>query len=140
MYVFRFSSRLSKDKIMKRLQNLKTMNKNINAIAVSSNYIHSLKQLQLAYILTKKSFKRKTNLANDFILELLLWLLGETDIRKALAKNDFSPDNFILVSFQKINRGMHNMLLKKLCAKEKSIMLKKNASALELEKISTSRL
>lgn len=130
MKVIRASSSLSKDEIIEK-------SKKSGVLALSPKLASSVEQFELACILAKKSFKSKNNLARIFELEFLLWLFGERDIRKALGKNDFSPQNFILVSFKKLNK---KSLLYELCAKEKPLLLKKTAGDLELEKIALGRL
>ncbi len=130
MKILRVSSSLSKDEIIEK-------SGKSGFLALSSKLANSIEQFELAHLLAKKSFKNKTNLARIFELEFLLWLSGERDIRKALGKNDFSPEDFFLVSLKKPNK---KSVLRELCAKEKPLSLKKVADNLELEKIALARL
>lgn len=130
MQVLRLSSALTKEEIAKK-------SKELGFVPVSLKFAHSMEQLELARLLAEKSFREKTNLANVFELEFLLFLCGERDIRKALSKNDFSPGDFLLVSFGKTGKSG---FLAGLDAKEKPLALDAHASALELENISLGRV
>lgn len=130
MQVLRLSSELTKEEIAKK-------SKELGFVPVSATFAHSLEQLELARLLAEKSFREKANLAKIFELEFLLFLSGERDIRKALSKNDFSPKDFLLVSFGKTGKSG---FLKSLDAQEKPRSLDKVATALELESISLGRI
>lgn len=130
MQVLRLSSPLEKGEIMDE-------SKKHGLIAIAPELARSTEELELAHLLAKRSFKSKTNIANAFGLEFLLWLCGETDLRKAFRKNDFSNSDFLIVSFRKQDK---KRILEKLNAEEKPLSLGKNAENSGLERISLSRL
>lgn len=126
MKIFRISSKLSKNEILLK-------SKKLHVIPISSALARTEEQLKIAYLLAKRNFKNKTNLAKVFELEFLLLLAGERDLRKAFAKNEFEPNNFFIISFEKINK---KKIISELLANEKSLCLEKTATPFELEKIS----
>ncbi|MFH0817687.1 MAG: hypothetical protein V1909_03570 [Candidatus Micrarchaeota archaeon] len=130
MQPLRLSSALSQNEIIKK-------SKKLGFLPLKAGLAHSIEQFQLAHFLAKRSFKNKKNLAKIFELEFLLWLSGERDIRKALSKNDFSPQDFLLVSFRKTDK---KSILRELEAKEKPLVLKERPTALDLERISLGRV
>ncbi len=130
MKIFRLSSPLSKNEIIGK-------SKRSGFMPLSPKLADSIEQFELAFLLAKKAFRNRTNIAKTLGLEFLLWLSGERDLRSAFAKNDFEPEDFLLVSFGKTDKAMGFRLF---CAGEKPLSLKRSAGALELEKISLSRL
>ncbi|VVB97922.1 Uncharacterised protein [uncultured archaeon] len=130
MKILRVSSLLQKAGILEKC-------KSLGVAAFSPSLAGSEEQIRLAALLAEKSFAGKSNLAKTMELEFLLWLCGENDLRKAFAKNDFSPRDFLLVSFGDAGK---KALLEALSAKERPLSLRKKADALELEGISLGRL
>lgn len=130
MKIWRFSSPLKKEEIIKK-------SKKLGFIPIRIHLVHSLEELELAHFLAKKSFNNRKNLAKIFELEFLLWLLGKKDIRQALEKNDFSPKDFFLISFNNLKK---QMILRELEAKEKPLSLEKKANNIRLENISLGRI
>ena len=99
--------------------------------------LKSCEEIELAYLLSKDSFRNKKNIAKKFRYEFLLWLSGKTDIKSAL--NSFSPkksDKILLIIF----KGDTKKILKEMEASEKPLKLKKTAEPLDLERISLSRI
>ncbi len=130
MKLLRLSSSLSRDEIISKSAGLK-------AVPISPQLAGRLEKLELAHALAEKSFREKSNLAKSMELEFLLWLSSENDLRKAFAKNDFSPSDFIVVFLGKCSK---REALRELRAEEKPLALEKKAGALELETVSLSRV
>lgn len=129
MKILRLSSSLPKDTLLAKCKELGT-------VAVSPSLVHSEEEIRLAAFLAERTLAQGTNIAKSMELEFLLWLSGETDLRKAFAKNDFRSEDFILVQSGKAGR---RGILEALSAVEKPLALRKRATGLELERISTSR-
>lgn len=130
MKIIKLSSALSEQEIMNKT-------KKFNVLVVSPKVVRSQDQIKLALFLAKKSFSNKTNIAKTFELEFLLWLFGERNISTALKKNKFSSENFIAII--RDTDLAKKTILRELCAKQKPFLLRRRASALELERISLSR-
>ncbi len=130
MQLIRLSSRLGKPALLGKC-------KELGIAAFLPSLIVAEEQAELAAALARRSFAGKRNIAKTMELEFLLWLSGEGDLRSALAKNDFSPSDFFAAVFGKTGK---KGALRALEAKEKPLALREKASALELEKVSLSRI
>lgn len=97
------------------------------AVLVNPEKVKSTEELELAYLLAKKSFENKKNTAKKFKYEFLLWLSGKTDIKSALNYFKTSKKQNILILF----RGTMKL---------KPAKLEKTAEPLDLERISLSRI
>lgn len=98
-----------------------------DAVIINPEKVKSFEELELAYLLSKKSFKNKKNIAKKFKYEFLLWLSGKTDINSAIRYFETSKKKKLLILFKgKI--------------KAKPAKLKKTAEPLDLERISLSRI
>jgi tRNA threonylcarbamoyladenosine modification (KEOPS) complex Cgi121 subunit len=98
-----------------------------DAVLINPEKVKSMEELELAYLLAKKSFKNKRNIAKQFKYEFLLWLSGKTDIKSALEYFKTPKKQKLLVLFK---GGM----------KLKQAKLEKTAEPLDLERISLSRI
>ncbi len=111
----------------------------LDAIAISKDFVRSCEEIELANYLAERTFKSKKNNAKHKRYEFLLWLAGKTDIKSAM--NLTTPANgekeFILVIFS-------NASEKEIISKTKSSIVKlnleKTANPLEIERISLSRI
>ncbi len=81
--------------------------------------------IELAYYLCKKAMKNKTNIAKQEKYEFLLWLSGKKDISQAKNEISWKKGETILIDLS--GRG-------------KKGKIKKKATALEIERISLSRI
>ncbi|MFH1785836.1 MAG: KEOPS complex subunit Cgi121 [Candidatus Micrarchaeota archaeon] len=106
------------------------------AIAIKLDAIHALEEVELAEYLAKKAFKNKTNIANKFKYEFLLWLTGKRDIKSAVEETKSDGNEFYIIIFS----GNGSELLKELNVKKLELGLSKKAEPLQLERISLSRL
>ncbi len=130
MEPLRLSSKLAKDAIIQKSREL-------GFLVLSPAVLRSRQQLALAEELAKRSFSSKTNLANMFELEFLLWLTGERDIRAALKKSDFSPGDFAVVCFKDVRK---KSILDSLAAAERPLELRETSTPIEIEETSLSRV
>ena len=105
-------------------------------LAFPPSLASSEEELRLASVLAEKSVSSKTSIAHSLQFEFLLWLSGEREIRKALLKTEFSPNDFFLACFGD-GCALVPLVLE---AKSKPLGLAKKASALEIERISLGRL
>ncbi len=131
MLVARVSSTLTK-------QELLNIADRENLIILKPSIVKNIKEILLANYLAKKAFREKTNIAKKFRLEFLLWLSATRDIENALNAISFDDkEDILLISFSKKSK---QRILKLLRAKELKLKLQKNANALDLERISLSRI
>jgi tRNA threonylcarbamoyladenosine modification (KEOPS) complex Cgi121 subunit len=100
--------------------------------------VDSLQSLRLAHHLANSTFEQKTNIASKFHLEFLLWLSGKKDIRSALDGMLFDAGrDIIAVCF---DAEAFDKFMKETGAKALALKLKENSDAMELERISLSRI
>ncbi len=96
-------------------------------LLINPEKVHSMEELELAYLLTKDSFRKKRNIARKFRYEFLLWLSGKTDIKSAVKWAEPASKEALLILFE----GSRKL---------KPAKLKKRAEPLNLERISLSRI
>ncbi len=109
----------------------------LDALALEPSCVHSMEELELAQHLAKRCHERKTNLANKFKYEFLLWLTGKTDIKSAMAKIAPKDSNeLLIVAFGEDGERV----LKALDAKENKKSLPRRGDPLRLEDMSLSRI
>jgi len=124
------SSKLSREELLSIL-------KEHDALLLNPQKINSEEELFLAERLTKDAFREKRNIAKRKENEFLLWLAAGTNISSALKAYSFdSPKNLILVSFANTKQELKNLFK----IEEKPLKLKKEATPLEVERISLSRV
>ena len=109
-----------------------------DAVAVRTDAVESLEEIELAFHLAKKSFAGKRNVARKLKYEFLLWLAGKTDITSAMKTTAPSGGGKILLVI--FSDGNEREILELLKAEKKPLGLKKKAEQLELERISLSRV
>lgn len=126
MRIFRLRSSLPEKELHERLDSL-------DAVAVSS--IGSQEEARLAHYLAKSAFSKKKNIARQIRYEFLLWLSGKTDIKSAMKSTKPDGKQFFVIVFSDSKD-----IAKKLDAKELALGLKKKGEALDLERISLSRI
>lgn len=107
----------------------------IDGVLVNPEKIRSLEEIKLAEYLTEKAFKTKRNIVKKTKYEFLLWLTGKTDLKSAFKEINPNKKKMILIIFS----GNKKEVLKKLNAQEIKLSLNKNATALNLERITLSR-
>ncbi|NYZ77684.1 hypothetical protein H0O02_05230 [Candidatus Micrarchaeota archaeon] len=108
-----------------------------NALLLDGEKVRSSEELELAELLAKDAFAKRSNMARRFRYEFLLWLAGKTDIKSALASFGASqPADMLLVVFG----GEASAVAKKLDADKKQLNLEKTAEPLALERISLGRI
>ena len=98
-----------------------------DAVLISREKVKSSEELELAYLLAEKSFRNKKNIAKKFKYEFLLWLSGKTDINSAIKYFKSEKKGKILILF----KGQMKL---------RSAKLEKTADALDIERISLSRI
>lgn len=108
-----------------------------DAVAVRTDAVESLEEMELAFHLAKKSFERKKNIAKKRKYEFLLWLAGKTDITSAMKATAPFGGEILLVVF---SDGNEREILELLDAEKRPLSLKKKAEPLALEMISLSRV
>ncbi|MBU0586321.1 hypothetical protein KJ780_02315 [Candidatus Micrarchaeota archaeon] len=127
MKILRLNSTLDNKQITERCISL-------GCLAFSPSLVNSEEEIKLAHFLAEKSFKNKKNIAKTLELEMLLWLCGAREIKKALQKSNFLPNDFILVCLKNSPNE------KDFDAKSIPLNLEKKAKPLDLERISLSRI
>ena len=95
-------------------------------LQINPERVHSMEELELAYLLAKEAFRKKKNIAKKFRYEFLLWLSGKTNIKSAIKWAEPSKEA-LLVLFE----GSRKL---------KPAKLEKRAEPLEIERISLSRI
>ena len=109
----------------------------LDALVLAAPCVQSLEEPELAHHLAKGCFERKTNIANNFRYEFLLWLTGKTDIKSAMAKAvPKDAGELLIISFGEDKRH----ILAALDAKESKKTLPLRGGPLRLEEISLSRI
>lgn len=98
-----------------------------DAVLINPEKVKSYEELELAYLLARKSFRNKKNIAKKFRYEFLLWLSGKTDISSA-------------IKYFKTSKKQNLLILFKGKMKLKPAKLEKRAEPLDLERISLSRI
>jgi len=131
MRVLRLQSGLDQENLLKALDR-------IDAVAVRTDAVESLEEIELAHHLAETSFRKKTNIARKMRYEFLLWLAGKTDIRSAMEATSINETReFLLLVFSDKKK---QDILRLLEANERPLALKKNGEPLKLERISLSRV
>lgn len=131
MRLLRLSSSLSPSVLRGRLQSH-------SVLALEPDRFQAVEEFELAYQLARRSFRSKTNLAQTIALEMLLWISGKRDIRRAFAEFGFGdPGDFLLVVF---DAATEKRILKELEAKRMPLGLAKKADWEALERISLGRI
>lgn len=130
MLITKISFKIPIEEAMKEITGFK-------AVLVNVELVHSSKEIELASYLTKKSFEKKANIANDPKLEFLLWLSAKKDIKSALTKVKPIDGNAILIVLD--NPGDKDRILEMIKAKENKFEAEK-VDNLRLEEISLSRI
>ena len=83
------------------LEELITKAGKLDALALDPSAAGSLEELELALHLATKSIASDTAVAKKLKYEFLLWLMGKTDIRSAMAKGaPKDPENVLLIVFK----------------------------------------
>ena len=131
MFFSKITSSLSVERINKILENEE-------AVVISSSIIELEFQIKLADYLSKSSFELKTNIANKFKYEFLLWLTGKRDIKSAMAVSlPKGSDELFIVIFEDKSA---KKILSTISAKPEKSILKKHFDSIRLDNISTSRV
>ena len=109
----------------------------LDGLVLAPSCAQSTEELELAHMLAKNCFERKTAIANKFKYEFLLWLTGKTDIKSAMAKSlPKDGSELLVVAFGEDRQH----ILKALDAKETKKTLPGRGDPLRLEDISLSRI
>lgn len=109
-----------------------------DAIAIRTDAVESLEEMELAAYLAEKTFENGKNIAKKKKYEFLLWLAGKTDIKSAMSATAPSGSgDFFIVNFSE--RGERE-ILRVLDAEKKPLELNKKGEPLALERISLSRI
>ena len=106
------------------------------AVVVDPANVQSIEEIELAGHLMGRSMEDGRNIVRKRKYEFLLWLSGKTDLKSAFRILNPKSRRMILV----ILFGDQKKILDSLEAKAAKFKLKENATALDLERISLSRI
>lgn len=131
MRIFRLKSELDPQKLCNELEGL-------DAIAIKTDIVESLEEIELAWYLAQRAFSKKKNVGKKLKYEFLLWLSGKTDISSAMESTAPKRDaEFLVVVLSDLD---NREIVKRLNANEKPLGLKKSGDPMKLEQISLSRI
>jgi tRNA threonylcarbamoyladenosine modification (KEOPS) complex Cgi121 subunit len=107
-------------------------------LALSPKTAKSCERVFRCAFMAARAFANKQNIARSQEMEALLYLTGEHEISKAIAKNRIDGKHFALADIRKTTNSAE--LLKKICAAAlKKTLPDKDADPLEMEALALSR-